>query len=129
MILPRWQFEDLEDLNRPVLQWCRKTNSKVHSFTGRVPLQELAGESLLVLPKQIICDRYRGEDRKVNRESLVSFDGIRYGVPWQYSGKKVQVRLHNGYVEIYKCESFLPVMKSNTEGRQFSGLRDSVGAE
>ena len=105
--LPGRQFEDLEDLNRQVLQWCREADSRVHSTTGKVPLQELAKEPLLVLPEQSIRDRYRWETRKMTREGLVSFDGIRYGVPWQCSGKKVQVRLHDGFVEIYKGESLL----------------------
>ena len=33
-------------------------------------------------------------------EGVVSFDGIRYGVPWQYSGKEVQARLCSGHLEI-----------------------------
>lgn len=43
----------------------------------------------------------------MTREGLVSFDGIKYGVPWQYSGKEVQVRLHSGFVEIYYGEIML----------------------
>ena len=37
----------------------------------------------------------------------MSFDGIRYGVPWQYSGKEVQVRLCSGSLEIYDGEMLL----------------------
>jgi hypothetical protein len=35
------------------------------------------------------------------------FDGVRYGVPWQYSGKEVQVRLCSGILEIYLGEVLL----------------------
>lgn len=131
---PGRQFEDLEDLNRQALQWCRKADTKVHSTTGKIPLQELAKEPLLALPEQAVRDRYRWEDRKVTRDGLVSFDGIRYGVPWQYSGKEVQVRLHNGYVEIYKGEIPLARHEARHGGAkilwlkgQYSGLRERHG--
>lgn len=76
-------------------------DSKPHGTTGKVPLQVLPAEELLPLPAQEIQDRYRWERRTVTREGLVSFDGIRYGVPWQYSGKEIQVRLCSGSLEIY----------------------------
>ena len=94
-------FEDLADLNLQVLAWCRMVDSKVHGTTGKIPLQELGNEKLLLLAKQDVLEKYRWESRVVTREGLVSFDGIRYGVPWQYSGKEVRVRLCGGYVEIY----------------------------
>lgn len=131
---PGREFENLEDLNRQVLQWCRSSDSKVHSTTGKIPLQELEKEPLLPLPDQAVLDRYRWEDRKVTRDGLVSFDGIRYGVPWQYSGKEVQVRLHNGYVEIYKGESMLSRHEAKHGGSrilwlkgQYKGLSERHG--
>jgi hypothetical protein len=42
--------------------------------------------------------------RKVNREGFVSFDGAKYGVPWQYSGKEVRVRILSGSFEVYDGE-------------------------
>lgn len=102
---PGRRFSDLEDLNRQALAWCRQADSKPHGTTGRVPLQVF--EELLPLPAQEVRDRYRWETRKVSRDGLVSFDGVRYGVPWQYSGKEVQVRLNGGQVEIYEGERLL----------------------
>ena len=104
---PGRKFTDLEDLNRQALLWCKTVDSKPHGTTGKVPLQVLPAEELLPLPAQEIQDRYRWERRTVTREGLVSFDGIRYGVPWQYSGKEVQVRLCSGFVEIYYGEMLL----------------------
>ena len=98
---PGRSFADLEDLNRQALNWCRKADSKVHGTTGKIPLRELEAEQLRELPPRKVMDRYRWELRRVTREGFVSFDGIRYGVPWQYSGKEVQVRLHNDEIEIY----------------------------
>lgn len=106
-LFPGRSFTDLKDLNRQALAWCKAADSKQHGTTGKIPLQELAAEELLPLPPQEVQDRYRWETRTVTREGLVSFDGIRYGVPWQYSGKEVQVRLCNGHLEIFYGEILL----------------------
>ena len=98
---PGRYFRDIEDLNHQAIDWCRKVDAKPNVTTGKVPLQMLSEEDLLFLPDKAILDRYRFETRRVSREGLVSFDGIRYGVPWQYSGRDVQIRLISGKVEIY----------------------------
>ncbi len=98
---PGRYFQDIEDLNRQAVAWCRRADEKPHGTTGKIPLQILQEEELLPLPSKMMLDRYRFETRRVSREGLISFDGIRYGVPWQYSGREVQVRLLNGMVEIY----------------------------
>ncbi|HEY8345988.1 MAG TPA: hypothetical protein VIL07_01780, partial [Symbiobacteriaceae bacterium] len=51
-------------------------------------------------------DRWRvehllGEVRKVSRDAFVSWDGSRYGVPWQWAGSQVVVKDRGGYVEIW----------------------------
>lgn len=99
--VPGRRFEDLNDLNRQAIQWCRERDLKVHGTTGKVPAEELSKEQLLSLPAQNVIDKYRWESRTVTRDGFVSFDGIRYGVPWQYSGRQVQVRLCSGHIEIY----------------------------
>ena len=77
----------------------------------------------MVLPEQSIRDRYRWETRKVTGEGLVSVDGIRYGVPWQYSGKEVQVRLHDGFVEIYTGEILLARHDARHNGSRILWLK------
>lgn len=99
--MPGRTFEDLADLNRQALNWCRSADEKPHGTTGKIPLQELEKEELQNLPPQLTMDKYRWESRAVTRDGMVSFDGVRYGVPWQYSGKEVQVRVCAGFVEIY----------------------------
>ena len=131
---PGRSFSDLEDLNRQALEWCRKADSKPHGTTGKIPLQELAAEELLPLPAEEVQTRYRWESRKVTREGLVSFDGVRYGVPWQYSGKEVQIRLSGGQVEIYDGEMLLAKHPVQTRGGnvvwlpgQYQGLAERKG--
>lgn len=132
--LPGRQFENLADLNRQALDWCRKADEKTHGTTGRMPMQELANEQLQDLPPQGILDKYRWETRTVTREGMVSFDGICYGVPWQYSGKEVRVRLCVGHLEIYYGETLLAKHKAQyRSGKvvwlqgQYSGLSERHG--
>ena len=132
--LPGRQFEDLEDLNRQALCWCRQADGKVHHTTGKIPLQELVNEGLRKLPPRETLDKYRWETRSVTRDGMVSFDGVRYGVPWQYSGKEVCVRLCAGYLEIYYGEVLLAKHKAQYRSGnvvflrgQYSGLAERNG--
>jgi hypothetical protein len=94
----------MEDLNRQALEWCRKADSKRHGTTGDIPLHALKQEPLLPLPPKDILAKYRWEPRKVTTDGFVSFDGVKYGVPWEYSGREVRVRLLNDHVEVYDGE-------------------------
>lgn len=132
--LPGRRFEDLSDLNRQALQWCHKRDGKVHGTTGRIPAIELSKEGLLSLPPQEVMDKYRWETRSVTRDGLVSFDGIRYGVPWQYSGRQVQVRLCAGYVEIHLDNTLIARHEAKYSGGkivwltgQYTGLSEKGG--
>jgi len=132
--LPGRKFEDLTDLNYQALAWCRSADGKVHGTTGKVPLQELDSEGLQSLPLQPVLDKYRWETRIVTRDGMVSFDGVRYGVPWQYSGKEVQVRLCSGCIEICYGEVLLAKHKAQyRSGKiiylqgQYAGLSERKG--
>lgn len=127
-------FEELNDLNLQALAWCRLVDGKVHGTTGKIPLLELRNEKLLSLPAQNVLDKYRWESRVVTREGLVSFDGIRYGVPWQYSGKEVRVRLCNGNIEVYCGEAQIAKHEAKYKGGrivwlkgQYAGLGERKG--
>jgi transposase len=99
--LPGRTFTDIEDLNLQAMNWCRKVDSKIHGTTGEIPLKELAKEPLLPLPEKRTLDSYRFETRKVSKDCFISYDGIKYGVPWQYAGKELRVRQYDGKFEAY----------------------------
>lgn len=99
--LPGRVFTDIDDLNKQAVEWCNKVNAKPSYTTGRKPFEMMAEEKLKPLPDSCICDRYRYESRKVSNDAFVSYDGVRYGVPWQYCGRNVTVRSHSGNIEIY----------------------------
>jgi len=58
-------------------------------------------EELRALPPADRLAKYRFEVRKVSRDGFVSYDGVRYGVPWTYSGRDMNMKDINGFVEIY----------------------------
>ena len=121
---PGRKFEDLEDLNRQALHWCRTADTKKHGTTGKIPLHELPQEALQPLPTHNVLDRYRWEQRLVARDSTVSFDGIRYGVPWQYAGREVHVRLRDEQVEIHCGETIVSTHKVERKNGSIVWLKD-----
>lgn len=132
--IPGRQFHDIDDLNRQALEWCRRVDNKIHGTTGKIPLLALNDEPLLSLPAPTIRDKYKWETRKVTREGFVSFDGAKYGVPWQYSGKEVRVRILAGNFEVYDGEVQIACHKAEyTSGRiswlpgQYQGLAERNG--
>jgi hypothetical protein len=45
-----------------------------------------------------------GKQGNVTRDGFVSYDGAKYGIPWQYSGKEVRVRICGDFFEAYYGE-------------------------
>lgn len=132
--LPGRQFRDLDDLNLQARAWCQKVDGKKHGTTGEIPLAALKNEPLLSLPAKAVRDKYRWEMRKVMRDGLVSFDGAKYGVPWQYSGREVRVRICGDEFEAYDGEVRIAQHKVvHTSGRivwlkgQYEGLAERNG--
>jgi transposase len=99
--IPGRKFVDIGDLNRQAIVWCEEANRRVHGTTGERPCDRLPGEELQSLPSDDRWAKYRREVRRVSRDGFVSYDGVRYGVPWQYSGREVTVRDCNGWIEVW----------------------------
>ena len=99
--IPGRTFTDLSDLNRQALQWCDRINSKENRSTGKSAFDLLHEEPLHPLPDPLLRDRYRYESRIVSNDGFISYDGVRYGVPWEYSGRILTVRAINGKIEIF----------------------------
>lgn len=127
-------FSDISDLNSQARDWCEKVNGKISAAINEPPLKRLPLEKLKPLPDIRICDRYRYESRLVSKDGFVSYDGVRYGVPWKYSGHQVSVRVRNGKLEIF--HELLLIAQHNIEsisGRivmlkgQYEGLTEKHG--
>ncbi|MDD5986579.1 MAG: IS21 family transposase [Eubacteriales bacterium] len=94
-------FTDIADLNRQTLQWCDRINERTNGSTGKSAFDLLREEPLLPLPNTTLRARYRYESRRVSRDGFISYDGVRYGVPWEYSGRQLTVRAVSGKIEIF----------------------------
>lgn len=132
--IPGRVFSSINDLNAQANAWCDRVNNKEHGTTGKIPAEELLHEELKSLPSQDIIDSYRWEDRHVQRDGRVSYDGILYGVPWQYSGRYVKVRKCGGTIEIYYKSALIASHKIPDDRRkimdlpgQYSGLTEHKG--
>ncbi|OUM90055.1 MAG: integrase [Bacillus thermozeamaize] len=111
------RFTDVEDLNRQARQWCDEQNRRIHGTTGERPIDRLAREPLGALPPADRLAKYRFEVRKVSRDGFVSYDGVRYGVPWPHSGREVTVRDVGGFIEIYREQQLIARHKKQAQSR------------
>jgi len=93
----------LVELNAELRRWISEVaNQRVHGTTHEQVLARWGEERGNLQP---VNGRpaypYRDdEQRKVARDAYVSWQGSRYSVPWQYAGKEVWVREHEGGVEV-----------------------------
>lgn len=117
--MPGRRFTDVEDLNRQARQWCDEQNRRIHGTTGERPIDRLVEEQLGTLPPADHLAKYRFEVRKASRDGFVSYDGVRYGIPWQYSGREVKVRDINGFIEIYWEKELIAQHKKHSQSRMW----------
>ena len=95
-----WSGRGRQSAHHVVPNTVRTTPRRSHGTTGEHPIDRLAREPLGALPPADRLAKYRFEVRKVSRDGFVSYDGVRYGVPWKYSGRDVKVRVKNGRGEV-----------------------------
>jgi len=132
--LPGRSFTDYGDLNRQAIEWCDRQNKRIHGKTGERTIDRLKEENLKPLPASDKYQRFMEEVRKVHKDGLLSFGGVRYGVPWQYSGKEVVVRERNGKIEIFYEGKVIATHEKRYRSRgvvflkdQYKGLKEAEG--
>ncbi len=128
------RFSDYGDLNLQALSWCDEKNRRIHGSTGERPIDRLKEENLKPLPTFNKYHRFLTEVRKVQKDALVSYDGVRYGVPWQYSGHEVMVRELSGTIEILYDEQVIATHQKRYTSRstcyleaQYQGIKEAEG--
>ena len=94
-------FTDMADLNRQAIAWCHEVDQRIHGTTGERPCDLFQQENLLPLPSPDRIAKFLREERKVSMDGFISYDGVKYGVPWQYSGRTVLVRQMMNQLEIW----------------------------
>jgi len=86
-------FTSWNDLNRQARQWCDKVNSTYKKHIRAVPRDLYAIERLHLKPLPAwIPEVYRLHQRVVDMEGYVSVHSIRYSVPVDWIGRRVEVR-------------------------------------
>ncbi|SDW99650.1 Transposase [Alicyclobacillus hesperidum] len=98
---PGRRFTDIADLNRQAVAWCQEVAQRIHGTTKQRPCDRLADEPLRPLPSPDQLEKFLRVERRVSADGYVSYDGVRYGVPWVYSRRVVNVRRVREKVEIW----------------------------
>ena len=90
------EIHSLAEFNEKLAAYIRQHNTTVHSATGETPVERfMRTKGHIRKPKSQewidTCFLNRIE-RKVNNDSTISIDGIRYDVPQQFIGMRVEIR-------------------------------------
>jgi len=94
-------FASWEDLNRQAREWCDKVNATYKKHIRAVPRELYAIERLHLKPLPAwIPEPYRLHARTVDVEGYVSVNSVRYSVPVNWIGRRVEVRETRDKIEI-----------------------------
>lgn len=131
---PGRRFSGMADLNRQALAWCEEQDRRIHGTTAERPCDLMKDENLNSLPAPDRLQKFLREERKVSMDGFVSWDGVKYGVPWRYSGRVVIVRQAGMKIEVWsEGECIATHDKSDRWGGlvrlpgQYEGLSASQG--
>lgn len=94
-------FSSYADMCNQLNTWLYRVNNEIHGTTKEVPFDRLEKEreSLLDLsrpPYRVFVE----EDRRIGRESFISYKGNRYSVPYQYAGMQGKIRAADDELQI-----------------------------
>lgn len=112
------RFTNLADLNCQVINWLDTVaNPRIHGTTKERPIDRLAIERtyLTPVPNLVKLAPFLRKDYKVGRDSYVSIEGSRYGVPWTLAGHTVQVEVAADMVQIFSGEQIVAVHARSTK--------------
>lgn len=100
------EFEDYSDLEDIVNEFRDDINLEVSQATNEIPLELLKKEKEYLRPliniDLLLSYISAQKEYKVNKESMVNYNGKKYSVPTKYIGKKVNITcLDNNNINIY----------------------------
>jgi hypothetical protein len=116
--LPGTQFRNLEEANAKVWAWIREyADERIHGTTFVRPSERFIEEKahLTSLPLYRPYTPQETIERRVARDCFVNYQTNRYSVPWQYVGKKVEVKKAENKLRFYygdDCISEHPVSET-----------------
>lgn len=100
------EFDDTDDLIEIIKQLNITINNEVHAITRQKPIERFENEKeyLNPLPRIDILETYYSEKvlvRKVPRDCLITYKGLKYSVSPSFIGKSVTLLEENGNLLIY----------------------------
>ncbi|MGW8181671.1 MAG: Mu transposase domain-containing protein, partial [bacterium] len=120
-------FNSLEEINRQAAQWClRVAGIRDHGTTHQQPLtlfqlvEEQELKPLPVVPFEIVT----WHQAKVALDCHIQVANTLYSVPYQYVGKRVDVKLGSKVVEIYLGYELIKNHMRGDRGRRVTGWND-----
>jgi hypothetical protein len=87
------EFCSFSDLNLQVQSWLGRVNSIVHRTTNKIPLEQLKEEGLTDYDAVPPYSNVREENRKISRDSYISYLGNRYLVPYRFAGMNSRLQI------------------------------------
>jgi transposase len=87
------EFSSFSDLNFQAQKWLARINSTVHGTTNEIPLERLKEEGLKDYDSVLPYHNVQEENRKISRDSYVSYLGNRYSVPYRFAGRNCLLQI------------------------------------
>jgi transposase len=116
-----------EEINRQAIQWClRVAGARDHGTTHKQPLtlfrlsEQKALKPLPVLPFEIVT----WHQAKVALDCHIQVSRTLYSVPYQYVGKRVDVKLGSKVVEIYLDSKLIKTHPRGSRGQRVTDWND-----
>jgi len=99
------EFEDIDELVQIVREFNYDINNEVCQSTGKTPnfLHNIEKEHLKRLPSDDIIETYVNltVQRKVSKESMITYNQNKYSVPVKYIGETVNITPYAGTLKVY----------------------------
>ena len=120
-------FNSQAEINRQALQWClRVAGVREHGTTHKQPLNlfRLAEEKTLKPLPPTPFEIVTWHQAKVALDCHIQVSCTLYSVPYQYVGKRVDIKLGNKVVEIYLDSKLIKTHPKGSRGQRVTDWND-----
>ena len=94
------KFTSFTDLNFQLQKWLVRVNSMPNGTTHEIPIERFKLENLQQLGNIPPYHNRREENRKVARDSFISYLGNRYSVPYKYAGMDARLQISDSAFKV-----------------------------